>query len=105
MTPEQRIADLELRLDRYHEHLADAIAQRDRLALDAAWGVTCVFAGTIPSTIILVIAYVMHADTLWWVAAWVASSVIYWAAWARADRMRMKEIDTLAELPEWDWRG
>ena len=36
---QQKIEDLEHRLDKYHEWLTEAIAQRDRLTLDAAWGV------------------------------------------------------------------
>ena len=36
MTADERIDNLEYRLEQYHEWLVDSIQQRDRLALDAA---------------------------------------------------------------------
>jgi len=39
MDAEQRIDELERRLERYHEQLETAIEQRDRFTLQATWGI------------------------------------------------------------------
>ena len=99
------IVDLELRLVNYHDMLEQAIADRDRLAVDAAWGVhggifyVLGFAGTI---------YVFNEYSglkgFWWLLAIVVAQFVGGIAYTWSNRERMKEVDRLAKLPEWQWK-
>lgn len=98
---EYRIADLELRLVAYHEHLSEVIQQRDRLAIDAAWGVHGSLHSIIAYAAVLGVAYKLGATGWWWAlagfVAWAAST----AALMHSNAARMKEVDTFLDLPDW----
>lgn len=107
MTPDQRIDDLENRLDRYHEWLVESIQQRDRLALDAAWGVHYALYSNL-AVAALAAGYYIAFDQ----RSWGAFGVIFvvgllvsqFAIHAWSNRARMKEVDRLAKLPDWEWK-
>lgn len=96
-----RLDDLELRLSEYHEWLTESVAQRDRLALDAAWGVE----GSVQSLIVVAIGVgaLYHYDPPWWGAVLIglgmAAANLAVLMWSNA--RRMKEVERLAELPKW----
>ena len=111
MTAENRITDLEFRLDDYHKWLAHAINERDRLSLDAAWGVhhslhfhiwvlvevaaflTAIKLLSGPTLIITCIAILI-------VMRFVQGRIHLWS-----NGERMKEVDSLSKLPEWKCKG
>lgn len=107
MTAEDRIDDLERRLERYHEWLVDSIQQRDRLALDAAWGVHYAFYSAL-GTIAAIYAVHRYVGDSGWVAGFLfvsALTIIPLVIHIWSNGARMKEVDRLAKLPEWEWRG
>lgn len=100
-----RLDDLEFRLHKYHEWLTDSIHQRDRLALDAAWGVQ---EGLI--FLIGMAALVWFFDTKFESDNWITTTAFVIAVFVMqiavlvwTNKRRMKEIDRLAKLPEWEW--
>ncbi|QDH33185.1 hypothetical protein [Porphyrobacter sp. YT40] len=103
MTAEEKIYDLEARLSRYHEALAEAIQERDRLALDAAWGVHySLFA--LFGTAIAIFAIHRYVDGHGWLAGGliaIALFVVPMAIHAWSNGERMKEVERLAKLPDW----
>jgi hypothetical protein len=104
--PQSRIEDLEYRLARYHEWLERSIQDRDRLALDAAWGVTgtlnslLAFGGVLATGLLYFKADGWWQETLVWLAAWIVSMGV----WIWTNEQRMKEVDRLAKLPTWEWK-
>jgi hypothetical protein len=104
MTVDSRIDDLEWRLDRYHTWLTDAIAERDRLALDAAWGVHFALYYNL-AAVLFVVFLAKYADSNPWYAS-VGVGVLFFVAqfvigsWSST--ARMKDVDRLAKLPEWE---
>jgi hypothetical protein len=99
------IADLEYRLSNYHQWLEQAIADRDRLALDAAWGVeggllyVAAFAATI-----YVCNQALGLRGFWWLLTILAAQFVGGVAYTWSNRQRMKEVDRLPHLPEWQWK-
>ncbi|MDF2386577.1 hypothetical protein JMG10_34260 [Nostoc ellipsosporum NOK] len=107
MTPEQRIDDLELRLYKYHEWMKESIERRDRLAMDAAWGVHYSFF----STLALIGAYII-TDKFLGLHSWITAALfgfallpIQFVVYMWSNGLRMKEVDSLAKLPDWEWGG
>ena len=101
MDNDQHITDLEFRLDQYHEWLTDAIASRDRLALDAAWGVhSGLFA--LASIALLYSIGEKFTELDHWieyvglgiVVTFVQALVMGWS-----NDLRMKEVEKLTKLP------
>lgn len=108
MTTDQRIDDLEWRLLQYHEWLVASIEERDRLALDAAWGVHNGLFQIIAAVFILINAYFAIDAFPWWVVAVViglSQFPIQAAIHAWSNKGRMKDMDLLAKLPEWEFKG
>lgn len=107
MTTEQRIDDLEWRLGRYHEWLVQSIQERDRLALDAAWGVHYALYQNIATIAILVGSYIAFDRESWWIGGGVvvALFVSQFAIFSWSNGARMKEVDRLAKMPEWEWKS
>jgi hypothetical protein len=100
---EDRIEDLEHRLQTYHDWLVDSIEQRDRLALDAAWGVHY--------ALYLALAQILLFGGLWYVSdeiGWVGGIIFGLALFGSqlvvhmwSNGARMKEVERLAILPKW----
>ncbi len=102
----QRIDDLEYRLYKYHEWLMESIAERDRLALDAAWGVHY----ALYAALALIAAYIA-TDKYFGFDSWLvrvafafAVTLIPIAVHVWSNGARMKEVNRLAKLPEWEWK-
>lgn len=107
MTAEDRIDDLEARLEKYHEWLKDSIEQRDRLALDAAWGVHyALYSVSVTVGAIFAVHYFL-GDTGWLVGGLTLAALmaIPTAVHLWSNSQRMEEVGRLAKLPEWEWRG
>lgn len=106
MTTEQRISDLEQRLERYHYALAEAIQQRDRLALDAAWGVHLVLYSFAGAGTFFYLSKVYFANLGW--LAQTLLGIAFFAAMGAisiwSNNARMKEVERLSKLPEWQRR-
>lgn len=106
MTAEERISDLEWRLERYHSELTVAIQERDRLALDAAWGVHfALYAILATFGATYGISRFFSGDG--WYAGFfgvLATLIVPMAVHVWSNGQRMKEVDRLARLPEWNWR-
>lgn len=102
----QRIEDLEYRLYNYHYMLAESIAERDRLALDAAWGVHFSLYSTIAAVGIVLTANFVFRDYSWpvGIGVGVALLVAHGAVHSWSNGERMKDVDKLAKLPEWEWK-
>lgn len=106
MNTDQHIDDLEYRLDRYHEWLVASIEQRDRLAIDAAWGITGAVNGLVAAGLVAWFCYsFIGVDTTLkqiglGFAAWAAN----FAMVAYTNGQRMKEVDRFHKLPDWEWR-
>ena len=103
MTTEERINDLEQRLEYYHYALVEAIHQRDRLALDAAWGVHLGLYSLAGAAASIYLTRTYFSDLGWlgqtliglgFIA--VMGAINMWS-----NDARMKEIDRLPKLPEW----
>lgn len=107
MTPDSRIDDLEYRLGRYHEWLVDSIQQRDRLALDAAWGVHFALYYNLVVVFFVIYLATYLESASWWVSvgAGVLLFVAQFAIGIWSNDARMKEVDRLAKLPEWEGKG
>ena len=105
------IETLEYRLDEYHEHLVDAVRERDGLALDAAWGVAqalTYFQSFVFSAATGVIAFFTALEFVSRVLAFVIAGLIfavcYWwslRSLVAVNRARIEEKKSLAQLPEW----
>lgn len=107
MTPEQRIDDLELRLEKHNAWMREAIVQRDRLALDAAWGVHYGLYSAIGVAVAIFLSR-RYLDESGWLADVVTALAIFVIppvvhVWSNGERM--KEVEKLSELPEWEWKG
>lgn len=98
---EYRIAELELRLAAYHEHLAEVISERDRLALDAAWGVHSALHSAIICAIIIGLAFKLGATGWAWLLVGIAITVAQTAVMMWSNAARMREVERLAKLPDW----
>jgi hypothetical protein len=100
------VADLEYRLQQYHEWLEQSIADRDRLALDAAWGVHAAFCSIAAYVVVLAAIVLGLGRERWWawalavISAQIASGVAH--NWS--NRHRLEEVKELAKLPEWEWK-
>lgn len=107
MSADDRIDDLEWRLRQYHEWLTDSIEQRDRLAIDAAWGVH----GALYETVaVLVIFYLYDRFIGWSWTYWygvlglgLVVFVVQMLTRIQSNNERMKEVERFAKLPSWDW--
>ena len=108
--PNQELEDLEFRLSEHLDWLNDAIHERDRLALDAAWGVH--YGLQLHVQYSFVVAIILFAFTVvhpmpWWgvAAAIAAISLVplFWQKriWRESNRLRLGEIESLAKLPTW----
>lgn len=101
-----RIDDLENRLDRYHSWLTEAIEERDRLALDAAWGVHYAHNLFAAQAVIVAITLLVFSPLPWW--GWLllafASTPVQIGIHMWSNGQRMKEVDRFAKLPEWEWK-
>ena len=98
------IEELELRLSSYHAELNEAVEQRDRLAIDAAWGVHGAFTSTLA---VLLLLYVFDRFIGWhsWlggIGVGVAIFAVQMVTRMSSNSARMKEVDTFATLPTWD---
>lgn len=102
----ERIDELERRLEAYHARLEEAVAERDRLALDAAWGVHL----SLYATLALIGLYCLvgrFLPPLGWlggVTLGIAAIVTYVVVHGWSNGARMKEVDRLSALPEWQRR-
>jgi hypothetical protein len=102
---------LENRLDEYHEHLVDAIRERDEIAVDAAWGVAqalAYFQSLVFSAAFGVMAFFAVLEFVSRVLAVVMAgsvfAVSYWwslRSLVAINRARVEEKEGLARLPEW----
>lgn len=79
---------------------------RDRLALDAAWGVHYALYSSLATIAILVGGYVAYDQRFWIIGIGIGIAVVISQlaihAWSNGERM--KEVDKLAKLPEWEWK-
>jgi len=107
MDADRRIDDLELRLEKYHEWLVESIQERDRLALDAAWGVHYALYQNISAIGILAGAYIAFEQRSWVIGIGVGLALLFsqFAIFSWSNGQRMKEVDRLAQLPTWEWKG
>lgn len=103
MTAEERIDDLEWRLSEYHEWLVEAIAERDRLAIYAAWGVHYALYSAIGTVAALYAIHRFVGDSGWLAGILLVVALMtvpmmihFWSNGAR-----MKEVDRFAKLPDW----
>ena len=105
MTPDQRIDDLEFRLVRYHEWLVASIEQRDRLGIDAAWGVAGVVNSLVAAGLVVWLMYSFLGvdSTLKQIAIGLAAWSAHVAMTIYTNDKRMKEIDRFSSLPDWEW--
>lgn len=99
-----KISELEDRLERYHEHLEEAIEQRDKFVLSSSWGIVVSLSG--------VVAFfsVLYAFENWlkldgWV--WeVVAGVLALFAWAGVAAWQQggqeKDEKKLYRLPKWE---
>lgn len=100
------VADLEYRLNEYHEWLQQSVADRDRLALDAAWGVHAGVCSIAAYLGVFAAAVFGFGPDRWWtwgiavVGGQVAATITY--HWS--NRHRLRELQRLAKLPEWTWK-
>jgi hypothetical protein len=103
LTPEEKIYDLEIRLQRYHEALAEAIQERDRLALDAAWGVHYALFSVVGTPSVIYALHRFFEDGGWVAGALMAGALFLVPmgihVWSNGERM--KEVERLAKLPDW----
>lgn len=95
------IEDLEYRLERYHEALTEAVNQRDRLALDAAWGIVTSSAGMLPLYGPIFFVSLLRVDLIWFIPAALFGITASILATNRAHRMRLEELKKLEPLPRW----
>ena len=105
-TADQRIDDLEARLSDYHEWLVNSIEARDRLAIDAAWGVHSALYSALGT---LAAIYEIHRDIgeKGWLGPLlivIACTLVPFAIHIWSNNERMKEVDRFAKLPEWTWK-
>jgi len=100
-----RTWDLDYRLQQHFDWLNATIEERDRLALDAAWGLVepaAKQASFQSACAILIIAHVLDVGTAWAVAAAVACYFVLNFRSGRKIRVQWaQEKDRLARLPEW----
>jgi len=104
MTDRERIDALEHRLADYHGWLNEAIEERDRLALDAAWGVHYALYSNLGTLLVFGGAYIAYDRQSWIIGIIVAALwlVPQMAIHSWSNGQRMKEVDRLAKLPEWE---
>ena len=107
MTVEGRIEDLEWRLEKYHELLTEAITQRDELALGAAWGVHY----ALHAIVAVIAAYLITDKYIGW-DSWIvgfgfalALTPIQIGVHIWSNGHRIKEVDRMAKLPEWELKS
>ena len=112
VTADEKIADLEQRLEFFHQELAEAIHQRDRLALDAAWGVHLGLYTLFGLVALLYLLNLLsrYLNDLGWFGGVLGAIGLFFALGAIStwsNGARMKEVDRLAELPQWRrwWRN
>lgn len=107
MTPEERIEDLERRLEEYHLALGEAIKSRDKLAHDAAWGTVGSMLELSVYFMACLIVLLAVAKSWWWLLAVSALLVLFGPTRAKmnANKDRMEEQAGMAELPDWESRS
>jgi len=103
MTANERLDELEEHLSEYHELLAESIAERDRLALDAAWGVHGQLY-TLIAVFAIIYGFERFIGTRGWmeltgVVIAIVGAQLLVPMWSNSERM--KEVDRFARLPEW----
>jgi F0F1-type ATP synthase assembly protein I len=103
MTLEDRVHDLECRLTDYHERLEEAVVERDRLAIDAAWGVH----SDLHSTVVAFLLFYLFDRFVGW-SNWLAIMGLGIAVFAaqmyariKSNDARMAEVERFAMLPTW----
>jgi hypothetical protein len=101
---QRRIEDLELRLAKYHAHLETAIAQRDRLAMDTAWGVQQSLY-TLTGVGLFIFLYKQYFDGYGWIIDFLVgigylAICIGVSGWL--NKIRASEVERLSKLPDWD---
>lgn len=99
---EQRVAELEWRLEQYHEHLEDALDHDRQFQLKASWGI-----------VISACGLSAFFGTLWlgnklglegWILGTIvafAAIIAYAVAASWADRGREDDLKKLSRLPRW----
>ena len=100
------VEELEWRLREHHHALNEAIEQRDRLAIDAAWGVASWLRGALLAVAVFGGAYYWlphHWVTA--VVAVIAAHVAFAVGWISANTMRAKEVESFWRLPQWEGRS
>ena len=100
---ESRVSSLELELEQYHEWLEEAIDQRDRLALNAAWGIVKVSCGVLAylGTYYTIFQWLELKGWIWGGVAAVLGMVAYLVVYAWQDRGEDKDVEKLHRLPKW----
>lgn len=101
---EERVQALEHRLEAYHEALTEAVKENDRLALDAAWGVHFALYRELATIAIFALAYLAYDQVSWILAIAIMIAVfpMQLAVHAWSNGQRMKEVEKLKRIPEWE---
>jgi hypothetical protein len=110
----ERISDLEWRLEQHHRALKEAVEQRDKFVLGAAWGPINAGAFFLTFLPAFYLAEKLIEKVLGWhgVLAWIVSAVIGFVVGfiafclmiAYLDRQQKGDESKLWKLPEWRTR-
>lgn len=99
-----RIFDLEYRLEQYHEHMEQAIEQRDKFVLSSSWGIVIAVSGGFAFLGVLYVFKNWLELTSWiWDFVAVFLAIVAWvttSAWQQ--RGQEKDEAKLFRLPKWE---
>ena len=100
----RRIAELEYRLDQYHEYLEEALEYDRRFQMQATWGIVTTLAGM---SAFFAVLYITEQDLHFegWAPGTIAGCAAL-AAWVVvagwADKGRQSDLKKLSRLPQWE---
>lgn len=99
---ESRVQELEWRLDRYHDHLEDALEHDRQFQLKATWGIVTSLCGTFAVVALISAANRIGLDGwVWGIAVGIGWIFAFGAGAAWADRGREDDLKKLSRLPKW----
>lgn len=99
---EVRIAELEWRLDQYHEHLEDALDHDREFQLKATWGIVTSVSGMFAvAALIWIVNKIGFDGWVWAIVVGVGSLFAFGAGAMWADRGRDDDLKKLSRLPKW----